>query len=316
MHTGRHRLGHKALLALGCWLLSAWTAPGWADERLPALLDACLEAQYAGAASPAPEQPLSPPCPALQAALRHSPAATWLRPLPAVEMTFGQLRDLHYLLAGRSTDGEWVLDETRLDTILEATLIPRQTEEAMSWWDGLLAWLKDKLADENDTDLRWLERLVASLEISERTSRVIFYTALAIIVLLALAIVLNELYVAKVGLRRRQRTPGGAAVLAPAQPVPAPFDHIRHLPLQQQPAALLNHCIAALVAAQRLPDERSRTDRELTQYLRRHHQALATPFSQLSDCVEKTRFGGQPATAAMAERCFQTAAALRNAGES
>ena len=273
----------RALLAL----LLLWT--GTACAREPdalAALDACAAQLDPGA--DLGYQRIAVRCPGLAAALEKSPWAAWLPPgwkAPHNLLNAEGLRALHTALLreGAAASGTLALQPQRMPAVLAQV---RQPERATgSWWERVKRWLRAFFAPQPQGGNGWLRRLLGDAPVDRAVLRLIAAVSIAVLVLLAAAVVVNELRIA--GVLRRRPSPGapgrgGAAAGSAAGP-----HALEGAAPRAQPALLLELIAARLVAADRLPPARAFTVREL---LRR---------AQLRDAAERARLG---ALAAVSER--------------
>lgn len=291
----------------------ALSASAGADAAL-ASLDACVAALFAQEGSLRLDESadLAASCPGLAAAVRAgagaggSPRLEWAAAALADDLRVGELLDLAVLAAPPDQGAGllWTESRTRLAALLEEVLATETEDDWFGWWDRFLAWLRDLVKTQGDADLDWLERLLASIQLSEETINRILMAVLALVVLSFVLLLSSELRAAgyfRGGRRTSVRAgprPAGAHGPRPA----LSLSSVRDLARQHQPAALLTLCIEELMARGRLPADRSRTNRELLRALA--PDAAAAPFADLVGFAEYASYGGYPVTDPVLERCF------------
>jgi len=228
------------------------------------------------------------------------------------DLTYRELLDIQKLLAARlePVPTRISFSYTNLDQILSDTLVVGANAKKLSWWDKFLAWLEEKLRTQDSTDLKWLEDILKALTFSEETRKFILYGSFAIIILLALAIVGNEL---KAGGIFRCRTRAKRSVDASVSTSTSNMskalltpESVQKLPQQMQPQALLNLCINHLIRSEKLPDDRSRTNREfLRLFGNTNNQNLAQSFRDLVERAERSLYGGEQLSSEALSECFE-----------
>lgn len=307
---------HPVCWWLFFWLLALSVSGALAQEgrdRLTVLVEECIDRQFTAEAITSLDRALAAPCPSLQKTLHSSEFNLWIQPHSGSATTLGQLLDLRYLTQeSAAADGSRrELDYAKVDAILADTLIRREQVEEPGWWKRFLTWLREKAREEDGVEWSWLENLAESLTPSERTGKFIVYGSLATIVLLAMGILINEIRAIGGfnGRRRKAEHPVKGAESAPG-PAHWSLETIRRLSPQQQPTALLNHCIDRLIDAGLLPDARSRTNRELGSYLSAQQHSLGMAFARLAEHAERTLYGDKKADAGEVEACYRDAHAL------
>jgi hypothetical protein len=242
-------------------------------------------------------------CPDLPQALEQSPWAPWLPAdwkRPGNHLNAQGLWELHDILLRESTatSGTRVLHPERMHAVLERVMRPER--EPDGWWARFKRWLRELLVSRPSADDSWWRRLLGDAPIDRAMLRLITVLAIALLVVLAAAVVVNELRIAgllerRPSLTRRSgsgRTVGGGPELSELDGA-AP---------SAQPALLLGLIAARLVAQERLPPARAFTVRELTQRARLAGEAERARLAELAAVSERLRYGaggvGGPALAA------------------
>jgi Domain of unknown function (DUF4129) len=227
-------------------------------------------------------------CPDLVRRLQGSGWSTLLPPdwrQPGNDLSAGGLRGLRELLTHPPTQRIRAPDVTSLPGVLAA--LGRANPDRHGWWARTKLWLRGIFErPEPAQDEGWLTRVIGQNGLSQTVLELTSCAALALVVLLALAIVANELRVSGVldGLRGRLARGRPAPAASPRHDAPS-WDAV---PPRQRPRLLLELVVARLTEENRLPPSRGLTARELTRAARladeRDRERLAE-LARLSECV-------------------------------
>ncbi len=171
-----------------------------------------------------------------------------------------------------------------LDPIL-AELATTTETEVLSLWDRLWQWLDERLNPvRDDADLAWLN----DFRVSDTVARWIFYLTAALIVLLGIGIVVNELRHANAFRRRRKL--GGGRITDPDVVPSTSVEDLLSVPLSEQPAMLLRLILARL---ENLRDRHvSLTHREIVRATHGLRPAQSQPLHKIANFAERIRYGG------------------------
>ncbi len=228
------------------------------------------------------------------------------------KLTYREVLDIEKLFAARINPEPARVSflYTNLDQFLSDTLVVDANAKKIGWWERFLAWLEDKIRTQDDADLKWLEDILKALTFSEETRKFILYGSFAIIVLLALSIVVNELKAGGLFRRRtRSRLSTSSQTSAGSNMTDVELlttDSIQKMPQQMQPQALLSMCIDQLIRCGKLPDDRSRTNREfLKLFGSGGNQTVTRSFQDLVERAERSLYGGEQLSAEALARCFE-----------
>ena len=300
--------GAGALCLSGCCITAA------ADDAIlyDALTD-CIDRQFER--SPAPDSfgeiDLAADCPDLLLGLAGS---DWVDRTALANPDFpnlAQLADLRHFLLGAYGHPEngLQLDYSRLESILAEILDTHDRDRERNWWQRFLDWLRHRHQARDDGDLLWLEELLDRLTLSKTAAEHLAYGVSAVLILLAIALVVNEIRLARagrVGLRSRRTRRGGQHETRPAAGDAGPG--VRQLP--PRVPELLNFCIDHLIRNRRLPETRSRTNREFLRHLLHSGDSAARGFDYLLQQAECILYGGRCIEAPTLEQCRLEATAL------
>jgi len=304
------------LLGLLLCALGAPNAPAaaGADAAAAAVgrrLDRCLSALDTGAEPVPPYRRLilEDVCPGLAQSVARLPAAGSLSQPLDWQTTPNQLRDLRALVGFYQSSPASVerFDFAALPELLARTLQVEPTPP-VSWWQRFKYWLAQKLRG-SESDYRWLTEFLKSLDPPEWLAALILRASVAVILLLALAVVVNELRAANLSswLQRRSRTRRASRVPAAIGPARLAWKDVTSLPPGEQPAALLRLVLQELVEHGLLPDDLSLTNGEMLVRLGAAARAHAAPFAELATAADAVLFGGRAVVAAQLAPLHQAA---------
>jgi hypothetical protein len=255
----------RALLAL---LLLVAGSPGAAARDAVSAVDACIRQLDPGL--DVGYQRVAARCPDLAAALAASP---WAAQLPrdwtqnGNELSAAGLAELRTLIR-REVGNTAAPPSLRLERVgpLIASLT-RAEPPKLTWWARFKRWLREVLTPHpRADDPGWLRRLFGDLSLSGGVLEVVAWATLVLVVLLAAAIVVNELRLAGLlGLRRAPIPAGGRAAAAREA---AAAQELEQADAHQQPRLLLELIAAQLARQDRLPQARALTVHELARAAR------------------------------------------------
>ena len=232
-------------------------------------------------------------CPDL---MRQLEAGAWAPWLPhgwkesGNDLSAGSLKELRELVARESNTRESSLakvpDVRSLQPIL-ATLAGNRDETG---WSRFKSWLRSLLERrEQPTDESWFSRMVSHVGISQSVIRIVTYAALAVVVIMAGIIVVNELRSAglfgrrrRAARKRRSRNTGATSGLS--------WSDIEQAQLRDRPRMLLDLIIRRLTDHGSLPPAGALTVRELTRAARLPEAADRSRLEELALAAERVRF--------------------------
>lgn len=178
-----------------------------------------------------------------------------------------------------------------LAPVLDSLRKPPVPEQELSWYERFERWLRellDRKAAKSGND-SWLSRWLQEHSLPETVRWGLVYGAMALVVLLGLGIVINEVRTAARGRRRR------AAVTDANADVPgvlrsAGFDGEAG---GERPSALLRLLIATLVKTGRLNGAQSLTHHELARRARFDDSTQRESFQKIAQLAEREIFSGK-----------------------
>jgi len=194
-------------------------------------------------------------------------------------------------------------DLEALPRILDA-LAREQAPASPSWWEAFKAWLRTWFGSHSET-LSRLDRWLESLGGSVTLSKVISYSSVALVLLAAAAVIVNELKAARRVRGARQKARVAAKLEVAADPAG----------VAGEPAALadrlsltLRRLVDRLLQTRRLDSERSLTHRELVVRSVFDSDAQRAIFARVAHSAEAAMYGPangstEPLAAVIEEGC-------------
>lgn len=314
------KLLHGAVLAVLLFGLS----PGSQANNAPTLpldkaLGECIDSRFSrGEASNINDEfLLDEDCPALFKLLKKNPALQLLDPPLENTTSLNQLLDTRFLLSANNNPVDaiyTVADKAFLQQLAVASDFETSPLE-LGLWERFKNWIKEhyKKDDESETDWGWLLDLLDKGRMPEWLGKVVYYTSIGLIILLAGMIVFNELRAARRGGRRKPHRSlatqdnweAGLATLESLN-----WEAIGKLPAQHQPGAMLRFVIDQLIERGWISDNRSRTNREMWRELRREHADSAGQFDRAVSLAEQSVYGEQQLDDSQLTALYETAQRL------
>jgi hypothetical protein len=258
---------------------------------------------------------ISARCPDLVRRIEASGWSVWLPrdwKRPGNDLSAGGLRQLGELVAvssggassgtGASVGGARQLDVAGLPAVL-ASLAKGGAAENHGWWIRTKAWLRDVFERGEEEDSDWFSRFVAQNGLSQVAIELVSYVALALVVVLAVLIVVNELRVSGLLTRLAGRRAGGSDAAAVVG-VEGGAGTCRTLADVQkadpalQPRLLLELIAWRLTESGRLPQSRGLTIRELTRAALLSEEGDRERLAELARMSERVRFSDGPVSGA------------------
>jgi len=233
-------------------------------------------------------------CPELIRRLEQSLWSGWLPSdwkRPGNDLSAGGLRELRDLLARESTLHERVRAPSleRLPDALAS--LARPHHEASGWWGRVKAWLHEVFErGEQTADNGWLTRMIDEIGSFQMFVELISYIALALVVVLAVYIVVNELRVSGALGRLRGRFAHQNVLPTRLQGNDPARDDMQEAPIRQQPRLLLELIVARLTEDSCLPPARGLTVHELTRAARLPDENDRNRLAELARTSERVRF--------------------------
>jgi hypothetical protein len=252
---------------------------------------------------------ISARCPDLARRVEESGWSVWLPQdwkRPGNDLSAGGLRQLEELLAADGTTYRR-LTVVGLPAVL-ASLAGDSAAESHGWWTRTKAWLRDVFERGEEEDDDWFSRFVAQNGFSQVALELVSYVALALVVVFAVIIVVNEVRVSGlprrlwrrfVG-RRRQVVLGAGGVVGVEGRAAAcrTLADVQKADPALQPRLLLELIAWRLTEVGRLPQSRGLTVGELTRAALLSEEVDRGRLAELARTSERVRFSDEQVSSA------------------
>lgn len=203
------------------------------------------------------------------------------------------LHSLHQLVVRYEQEPERAaIDSETLAPALESLREPPVSEQSLSWYQRFERWLRevlDRKASQSSGDSRF-SRWLKEYSLPEAVRWGLIYGSMALIVLLGLGIVINEVRTAARGRRRKSAAAAANAADVPSESRAAGSDPEAG---GERPSALLRLLIATLVNTGRLNGAQSLTHRELAKRARFDDSTQRESFQRIAQLAERETFSGK-----------------------
>jgi hypothetical protein len=288
--------------------MASATAPLAAAQDPLASIDACLKQLD-------PEvdigyQRIAARCPELVRRLDESGWSAWLPrgwKEPGNDLSGGSLQELRVLvpreLAARTT-----ARVPRVERLHAALAELGQTgHERSRWWARFKAWLRaifERRAPASNES--WLDRMISRIGLSQAMIELVSYAALALVVVLAGFIVVNELRTAGVLGARRRGMAGEDPVRAVTRRAGLSWHDVEQASFADKPRLLLELVIARLTDQSCLPPAGGLTVRELTRAARLTDADDRDRLVELALAAERVRFSHEEVSPASLEAAIRS----------
>jgi len=225
------------------------------------------------------------------------------------------LQDLESFAAGfhhRPLAAEKIsLDFDGLEALLADVLVEESSEDGL--WEQFLHWLKQYARDDESVEFRRLLEWLEGLDAPPWLGDVILSTSMVLIIVLALIVIGNEVWLSRlwrrIRLKRRIQAHAGTATQARKARAKS-VDDLRDLPARQLAAAMLEVVITALAERGWLSSGSSRTNGELIRQIGQRRNDLADSFTRLVNGIERIIYGDRSPDDETRQGLIDTAAEL------
>jgi len=289
---GRHSwISCAALTALLSAIGPVWAPTAAAQDALSAI-DSCVRKLDPGV--DIGYERIATRCPDLARRLDRAEWSAWLPrswKQPDNDLSAGGLQELRVLVA-RELATPPIVRTPRVErlTAILANL-GEGAHEPPGWWTRCKAWLRDVFGRPEQVDAdSGFARLIAQVGFSEAVVETISYAALALVVVLAGLIVVNELRSAGVFGAKRSRRAAQGVHRTPSRRDGLSWRDVERAPLYHRPRWLLELIAARLTEQDRLPPASGLTVRELAGAARLPDETDRPRLEQLALAAELVRF--------------------------
>lgn len=206
-------------------------------------------------------------CPGIGQAIAESGYGAFISEAERESLTAYSLEDLQNIQARYSdSHGSRSAQQmlTQLDPVLESLQQERPIDRPPTLFERFKRWLQSFIDRQQQDQDSWLGRWLRDVRVSEQAVSWLLYGLVALVIVLAIGVVWNEVRAAGLlgGARRRRAASIAAGGAAEQQTVPTLAD-LERAPVRDRPSLLLRILIAKLVETGRLRTEKSLTHREL-----------------------------------------------------
>jgi hypothetical protein len=183
-----------------------------------------------------------------------------------------------------------------LQSVLDELKQPVQAERPLTWFERLKRWLRNLMGRQQSSNDSWLSRFLEGYTLSETARKILFYGSVILVVALALAVIINEVRVARRGRRKKDRTGASGATGLPDALAGGSLD-LDAAARSDRPSILLQMLVATLVKTGRLQAERALTHHELTTRAKFDHSSQREDFRRVAQLAERVVYGGDDSPA-------------------
>jgi hypothetical protein len=196
---------------------------------------------------------------------------------------------------------ERTVQANSLQSILDELKQPVQAEQPLTWFERFKRWLRNLMGQQDSATDSWLSRWFEEHNLSETAQNILFYGALTVVLVLAAAVIVNEVRVARKGRRKKDRVGASGAAGAAGDALAARSLDLEAASRSERPSILLQMLVATLVKSGRLQAERSLTHRELIGRARFDDSSQRESFGRVAQLAERIVYGGDEAPAELDE---------------
>jgi hypothetical protein len=243
-------------------------------------------------------------CPGIRVALEQLGITDLVADNQLSAMSFDQLKGIRALLHRYENEPERAaIAVDTLAPVLESLRKPPVPEQSLSWFERFKRWLREifERQQTQSGDESWLGRWLDEHPLPELVRWGLIYGSIALVVLLALGIIINEVRTAARGRRHKSAAAAAGAVdLRGVEGLAAWDSDVAG----DRPSALLRMLIATLVATGRLNGAHSLTHRELTKRARFDDPTQRESFQKVAQLAEREVFSGQDVTSSDASEAL------------
>jgi hypothetical protein len=234
-------------------------------------------------------------CPDLASQLDRAPWSAWL---PADWRTSGNdlsvasLRDLRSLIPRelQTRTGVEAPQVASLQPILRRLDLQEETQGS---WSRFKEWVRDVFTPhEQNPREGWLSRVLGAVNVSDAVARLISWISLSVTIVLAMAIVANELRVAGLFARRRSSRQAHSRSAPTLPPQSIGWEDVQRAVPGERPRLLLQLIATRLVALGGLPPAEALTVRELVRVARLPNSGDRELLVDIALAAERLRFSG------------------------
>lgn len=286
-------------IVLVLWLLAAPAVFAQEDSSARQVLDECVESLASDVIG---MQALDEACPGLEQALIDLGLDPFISDLEWDTIGRYGLRRLQSLEQWyREPPDKSAAQVDSLQPVLEELRQPVQVEQQLTWLERFKRWLRDMFSNKDAGEDTWLLDWLERHRLSETARNILFYGSVLLVVLLAVAVIVNEIRVARKNRLKRDPAKASGAAAGGDDSFTSRSLDLDGATRSDRPSILLQMLVAALVKSGRLKAERSLTHRELAARARFDDSSQRESFRRVAQLAERVVYGGDDAPAELDE---------------
>jgi hypothetical protein len=167
----------------------------------------------------------------------------------------------------------------------------KKTERPLTLLERAKQWLRDIFGRDREASSPWINQWLEGVTMSEAVKRGIVYGLVIVVIVLAIAVLVNELRAAGVLRRRRKGTEGQVTMPGAPAADELTWSDLESAPPAQRPSVLLRLLVSMLAKRGRLRADSSLTHRELAAQARFDADAQRECFGRITALGERTVYG-------------------------
>ncbi len=250
-------------------------------------------------------------CPGLEAVLAKTGLAPFISQRQSDELTSAGVEDLVHLhdRYQRAASDAHSLEVGAVAGIVRQ-LTQAESPRPLTLKERFLRWLQQMFERRQSHADNWLSRWLKEVSVPDKARELITYTLIALVLVLAVTVLVNELRAAGVLKRSARIRLSGDSSIAGRPLAELTFADLDAATLQDKPSVMLQLLLAALVKSGRLQSERSLTPRELTARAVFDEQTQRENFRAIAFGAEHARYGNSALNAAQVDALIADGRAL------
>jgi hypothetical protein len=238
-------------------------------------------------------------CPGIGQALTQSGYADFISESGTEQLNSYGLADLEQIADRyRQSPREPAADVAALAPVLSTIEEELRVDRPLTLFERFERWLNGLLQRSQQDEDSWLGRWLRGFDVPERITRPILYGAIVLVILIAVAVIVNELRAAGVfrrGGRRSVATPG--TVTGTGHASATMLADLDRVPAAERPALLLRMLVNTLVHTGRLRTEKSLTHRELGERAAFDATTQRQSFNRVASLSERILYSNREVSA-------------------
>lgn len=234
--------------------------------------------------------------------------------------TFSQLYDVLRILKSARVNKHvtnWQFDHAGLSKLLDEVYEPiAKPEEINNFVDVFWKWIEQKLREYLGEDNWFTRTFDFDIEPGDDLFSGLKNLLIAMLVVMILYIIINELYAANIRQYFSRRKAAKTSVqkqLERHNKAPTGLNDIIQLPLRQQVPALLRYSLQVLIKKGVIPNRYSLTNQEFLKITKKHAPEISRDLGMIITSSDKVLYGNKSISAGDASLLFEYAKKLESA---